>query len=142
MSKTSEIREIIRQVLSDGAEHSVEDVWAECVRQEVISSKERSIVRGALYYMKQRGEVRALSSGIYRMCSEEETPEPEAVQIGALTLEELKAFSCRMEQTCRELKQFNWILCSDAELEQAREKVLLLRRIREQIRTLDVTGGR
>ena len=138
MSKSSEIRTIIRHLLSDGADCSVEDVWNECVKQAVISPKERSIVRAALYYMKQRGEITALPTGKYQACRDMKEPGTEQLRICALDLAELQEFDRRIEQTCQELRHFNWIMCSDSELEQAREKVFLLRQIRDRLQALDI----
>ena len=139
MSKSSEIREMIRQVLSDGVEHNLSELYAESVRREIIPPEQRSIVRAAIDFMKRHGELQVITPGLYRL------RQGEAARSGELDLEELQEFSRRVGQTCRRLKRFNWIQCSDEELREAREKAQLLRQlqaqIQAQIQALDVLGG-
>ena len=137
MSKSSEIREMIRQVLSDGAEHNLSELYAESVRREIIPPEQRSIVRAAIDFMKRHGELQVITPGLYRLRQGEAAQtEEESPRSG-----ELQEFSRRVGQTCRRLKRFNWIQCSDEELREAREKAQLLRQLQAQIQALDVLGG-
>ena len=142
MSKSSEVREMIRQVLSDGVEHNLSELYAESVRREIIPPEQRSIVRAAIDFMKRHGELQVITPGLYRLRQGEAAQtEEESPRSGELDLEELREFSRRVGQTCRRLKRFNWIQCSDEELREAREKAQLLRQLQAQIQALDVLGG-
>ena len=115
MSKSSEIREMIRQVLSDGAEHNLSELYAESVRREIIPPEQRSIVRAAIDFMKRHGELQVITPGLYRLRQGEAAQtEEESPRSGELDLEELQ---------------------------EAREKAQLLRQLQAQIQALDVLGG-
>ena len=74
--------------------------------------------------------------GVYRLAAAMEGDE--TAPVTPFSLEELAAEKRRLERTIQEIKAFDWLRCSDAELQRAREKATLLRQMADLLRRADL----
>lgn len=136
MTLTNSVREAIRAVLDDGQRHTNEDFRAELAARGVEIPPGSAIIRATVYQMKNKGEIVALAPGTFQKRS----PDPCVQETGEQTLsaEELRVTCRRLERTIEELEHFNWIKCSDADLRNAREKAVILQKMRDTLKRFGV----
>ena len=135
MSVSSEIRALAREVLSDGNSHGIDEIKRAVVERGIVLPKSNNTVRAALHFMKKRGELVSITPGVYKLTDQppsepsvQLSPTP-SVQLSPFTVEELEQIRLRLESTIGELRKFDWISCSNAELETARKTAVLIQQI-------------
>lgn len=133
MSLVAEITKVIREVLMDGKVHSLSEIKAKIEKQNVKIKKGSSALRSTIYKMKQRGEIVALEPGVYRL---EQSRIAMLDEQKIFSVQELQKILPRLKSTMQTLKNFNWMQCSEIELNEAREKAMLLENMSIQLREI------
>ncbi|MBO1679067.1 hypothetical protein [Bittarella massiliensis (ex Durand et al. 2017)] len=136
MSMAGEIRRAARQVYADGQAHENAEVRDELARRGFPVPSDSAALRSVLHQMKERGEIELVRPGVYRLTAV--TEGDETASSLPFSLEELAAQKQRLERTIQEIKAFDWLRCSDAELQRAREKAALLRQMADLLRRSDL----
>ena len=128
MSASSEIRIVAREILSDGEAHGIDEIKRAVAERGIDLPKSSNMVRASLHFMKKRGELISITPGIYKLVDFQQAPVP-PVQVLPFTVEELEQFRSRLERTVSSLREFDWIGCSNSELEAARKQAALIQQI-------------
>lgn len=136
MSMAGEIRRAARHVYADGQAHENAEVRDELARRGFPVPSDSAALRSVLHQMKGQGEIELVRPGVYRLAAAMEGDE--AAPVTPFSLEELAAGKRRLERTIQEIKAFDWLRCSDVELQRAREKAALLRQMADLLRRADL----
>lgn len=124
MSKNSEIKNLIIELLDDKKVHTTEEIRIEVYKRNIVNPEEKNdaAIRNALYLLKkEKIIVNSGKKGEYRLQNNfvKNVDEKEKYKHAVNLL--LK----RVE----ELEKFDWLNCTNDELEEARRDAMLLRRI-------------
>ena len=126
MSTDKQIRPIILDILSDGKEHSIQEIKDYVLSQDIVLDKTSTLLRNILHNLKKEyPNLLNPSRGVYRLLLTEDSKTDD--------YDELNRSIATIEQTLQDCQNFNWYSCSDRELEVARTKVKLLLRLANTI---------
>lgn len=121
-------KKMISKLLEDGNVHTIEEMTLLALEKQIIEDKNDNAVKNALYQMKKDSSIINLKKGMYQMNAEKKD-----------YIEEKDVFEESISNVIMEvkkLKQFNWIHCTNEELTEARNKILQLSKIYEEIKGL------
>lgn len=126
MSTDKQIRPIILDILSDGKEHSIQEIKDYVLSQDIVLDKTSTLLRNILHNLKKEyPNLLNPSRGVYRLLLTKDSKTDD--------YDELNRSIATIEQTLQDCQNFNWYSCSDRELEVARTKVKLLLRLANTI---------
>lgn len=128
MSTGKQVKTLVIEFLSDGQEHSMQEIREHLLAQGIVLDKKSTLLRNVLFTTKKENPNLINSSrGVYRLLS------TATGKVDAYT--ELNHSITSIEHTLQECLSFNWYSCSDNDLEVARTKVKLLLRLANTITT-------
>ena len=126
MSTGKQIKKIILEILSDGKEHSIQEIKDHVLSRNIVLDQTSTLIRNILHNLKKEyPNLLNPSRGVYRLLLAENAKPDYYV--------ELNHSIATIEQTLQECQNFNWYSCSDEVLEVARTKVKLLLRLANAI---------
>lgn len=126
MTIGKQVKTIILDILSDGKEHSIQEIKNNILSHNIVLDHTSTLIRNILHNLKKEyPNLLNPSRGVYRLILAENS------KIDYYT--ELNHSIATVEQSLQECQNFNWYSCSDEELEVARTKVKLLLRLANTI---------
>lgn len=129
MSKCQAAKKMISKLLEDGNVHTLEEMTLLALEKQIIEDKNDNAVKNALYQMKKvDSSIINLKKGKYKMSVKRND-----------YIEEKDTFEESISNVIMEvwkLKQFNWIHCTNEELTEARNKIVQLSEVYEEIKEL------
>lgn len=126
MSTGKQIKTIILDILSDGKEHSIQEIRDFVLSQDIVLDKTSTLLRNILHNLKKEyPNLLNPSRGVYRLLLTEDSKTDD--------YDKLNRSIATIEQVLQDCHNFNWYSCSDRELEVARTKVKLLLRLANTI---------
>ena len=134
MGKYKEVREVIVNALSDRKWHGVHEIQRKCEEEKINLDGDRGPIYNVVHQLKKKGLLEANGMGEYRICkddtehAEEKILEPDNYQKNQL-IESIESIDMYLTK----YKKFNWINCSDGELQEARSNVLRLLDLAQKI---------
>lgn len=127
MKKSAQVRKYILELLSDGKEYTTTEIKEYILSKNVKLEKNSTLIRNVLYNLKHENpSFTNIDRGKYKLISN-----PPTLQNN---YSELKNAISIIEKNLQEYKHFNWISCSDLELEIARSKTQMLINLSSQIK--------
>lgn len=130
MSKSKEIKKVIMEILKDGNVHTAEEIRTVCIEKGIIGSKEANIVRGAVFSLKKENEYFvAVEKGRYKLEKEKNLEK----YIKTDDFEEVIKY---LNKKIDVFKNFNWITCTDEELDKSRKQIMLLIDLSNEIKKI------
>lgn len=121
-----QVKLLILDILSDGKEHTIQEIKDYILSQNIVLEQTSTLIRNILHNLKKEyPNLLNPSRGVYRLLLEENSKTDYYV--------ELNHSIATIEQTLQECQNFNWYSCSDEELEVARTKVKLLLKLANTI---------
>lgn len=134
MGKYKKVREVIANVLSDKQWHGVDEIQSECEEEGINLQGDKGPIYNVVHQLKKKGKIEANGMGEYKICNQD----TENIQS-----EENKSFNNRKSQLIDNIKSieiylakykdFDWINCSDIELQDARRNVARLLGLAQKI---------
>ncbi len=132
MSRSSEIRNIIIQLLKDGETHTSKEIRAICLEQGVIDPDHSSIVRTVVSKLKRDNpNFIVVGHGKYQLTTPATHSEAED---DAEFYKSLKY----IERKVSSLKEFNWLTCTEQQLHLARKHLISLKKLANSIHTISI----
>lgn len=127
MGKYKEVREVIVNVLSDEQWHGVEEIQSTCEEEGIKLEGDRGPVYNVVHQLKKKGKIEANGMGEYRICNQSVgTVKVGVVEHSNKQKNQLEVSIDNIEMYVDKYKKFNWINCSDEELQDARSNVTRL----------------
>lgn len=119
MTMRQQIRKTILELLSDGKEHSTQEINNYIFSIGIVLDKNSSLIRNVMHSLKKEcPNLTNPSRGIYKLVN------PNADYINQYS--ELKTSIATIEKTLQECKNVNWYICTDTELKIIRTKAQML----------------
>ena len=128
MGKYGEIRKVIMNVLSDQQWHKLDELQIECEEAGITFEGGRGPVYNVTHQLKKKGKIEGNGMGEYKMhvqskeCCENEDVAGTSKNQETQLIESIKT----IETYVMIYKNFDWINCSEAELNEARSNVTRL----------------
>ena len=116
-------------MLQDGKIHTIDEIYNECVEKGMINVEDKGSVRSAIFTLKAENKrFVAVEKGKYKLndIDEEENTMGDEFE---KALESIK-------KRINELKKFNWVTCSDEELNTARKQINSMMKLHDDIKKL------
>lgn len=130
MSKSKEIKKVIMDILQDGNIHTAEEIRTVCARKGIIDIKESNVVRGAIFTLKKENECFvAVDKGKYKLRRINDVEE-------SIVHDEFDKVIKYLEKKVNVFKRFNWITCTDEELEIARKQITVMMNLADDIKKI------
>lgn len=126
MVKYKEVREVIINILADKQWHGVGEIQNKCQEDGIKLDGDKAPIYNVVHQLKKKGKIEANGMGEYRMCR----LDVDYVVMGASgtynkknqLIESIK----NIESYLNKYKNFDWINCTDEELQDARIDVARL----------------
>lgn len=132
MSRNKEIQNIIMNIMEDGELHTMEEFRKACLQKGVISPEKGGVIRGVIFKIKsENNNFITIDRGKYRLRKTDDSNEN-----GNAAEEEFDKMIKYMKQKIDMFKKFNWILCTDKELETARKQITALAELANDIKKI------
>lgn len=127
MKKSAQVKKYILELLSDGKEYTTTEIKEYILSKNIKLEKNSTLIRNVLYNLKrENSSFTNTERGKYKLISKPSTLQND--------YSELKNAISIIEKNLKEYKHFNWISCSDLELEIARSKTQMLINLSSQIK--------
>ncbi len=134
MGKYKEIREVIINVVSDQQWHKLEELQSKCEEVGISFEDGRGPIYNITHQLKKKGKIEANGMGAYRICMQNmECDERGEIEIHSNQKKQLLESIENIEIYLAKYKHFNWINCSDEELQDARSNVVRLIELGQKI---------
>lgn len=115
MKKGSQVKKCILVLLSDGKEHTTSEIREYISTQNIYLEKSSTLIRNVLYNLKhENSNIINTDRGVYKLQINKDSVEPSDSDLNNA----IKV----IEKNLQEYKHFNWITCSDLQLDVARSK--------------------
>lgn len=127
MGKYKEVREVIINILSDKQWHGIDEIQSKCEEEGIDLEGNRGPIYNVVHQLKKKGKIEANGMGEYRVWnqdtegSEKRESEHTNKQKNQL-IESIESIEIYLVK----YKNFDWINCSDEELQCARSNVTRL----------------
>ena len=138
MAKYREVRDIILEVLNDKGWHTTDELQKECETKGIVFESGRGPIYNIVHQLKKKGKVETDGNGAYRICdknpnSEEKKDFNQAYfrERNTDLIENIKSIEKHLEK----YRKFNWINCSEKELQEARFCASKLIKLSEKIKS-------
>lgn len=130
MGKYKEVRAIVIEVLSDRKWHTTEELQRECEMKGVGLDGERGPIYNIVHQLKIKEIIDSNGAGEYRMREEKLNQTANNILEENDELENsIKVIKMSLEK----YKRFNWIKCSEEELQKARMNVGIIKELSDEI---------
>ena len=134
MGKYREVREVIINILSDKQWHGIDEIQSKCEGEGINLEGNRGPIYNVMHQLKKKGKIEANGMGEYRVwnqdigCIEKRKTELTNKQKNQLieSIENIEIYLVKY-------KNFDWINCSDEELQYARSNVTRLLDLAQKI---------
>lgn len=123
MTSYKELRPILENILSDNNWHNIEEFLQVC-SSTGLHLDDRSAIYNIMHQLKKKGVIRADGNGNYQNIKFYDSQ---------IKNSELLSSIKNIESEILKYKNFNWINCSDSELQQARITLKLLIHLSKKI---------
>lgn len=136
MGKYKEVRKIVMTILCDQKWHTIEELQNKCEAEGLSFEGGRGPIYNVAYQLKKKGEIEANGRGEYRICEQnaENNKSIEVIQkYSDDNTKKLDKFINSIEVYLERYKKFNWISCTDEELQNARNNVVKLIKLAQKI---------
>ena len=137
MVKYKNIREVVIRVLSDQKWHTIDEIENMCEAEGMKFDKVRGPIYNVLHQLKKSGVIESDGTGAYRKYGEnivfkaKKGDKARTVKFD----EELNNCIKRIETQLIKLKKFDWINCTETELQEARFSANNLIKLSEKIQS-------
>lgn len=134
MGKYKEVREVIVNALSDKQWHGVDEIQSKCEGEGINLEGGRGPIYNIVYQLKKKGKIEANGMGEYRIFNQD-TEHIEKGE-GESTNNQKNQLIANIESIeiyLAKYKKFDWINCSDEELQDARSNVAKLLDLAQKI---------
>ncbi len=127
MTKGAAIRKIIYDVLADGEIHSATEIKNKAIESGIMIDEKSTSLRNAIYHIKREDtNFKTVDRGMYVLTSN-------TSEESVICFEEALRI---IEIEITKLRNFNWLTCSEQELNVARNKVRELKKMQSAIHNL------
>ena len=136
MGKYKEKRGIVFEVLSDREWHTIDEIQKKCEEKGIFLNGERSAIYNVMHQLKKKGMLETSGTGKYKMSDEniQNDNKKEADQENCHKQEDKLGKSIKsIEIYLIKYKKFDWITCSEKELQEARANANKLIKLSEKI---------
>ncbi len=136
MGKYKEIREIVFDVLSDREWHTVDEIQKKCEEGGIYLNGEKSVIYNVIHQLKKKRIVETSGTGKYKMSDEniQNDNKKESDYENCCKQEDKLGKSIKsIEIYLAKYKKFDWITCSEKELQEARANANKLIKLSEKI---------
>lgn len=129
MGKYKEVREVIVNSLSDKQWHGVDEIQSKCEEEGINLEGNRGPIYNVVHQLKKKGKIEANGIGEYRICKQSVEPVKKGrMEFSNKQKNQLEVSIGNIEMYVDKYKKFDWINCSDEELQDARSNVTRLLR--------------
>lgn len=141
MGKYKDVREVIVNTLSDEKWHGVDEIQSKCEGEGINLEGDRGPIYNVVHQLKKKGKVEANGMGEYRICNQDiEHIEKGGCESFCSQKNELLKNIESIEIYLVKYRNFDWINCSDEELQDARSNMTTLldlaRKIEKEFRRI------
>lgn len=128
MLSSKQIKRIILELLSDGKEHTTQEIREHLSRNNIQLEKSSTLLRNVMYTLKKENQsLLNPTRGTYQLLLRENNCQTNCSDLEHAIIE--------IEKAIHDCKNFNWYTCSNTELEIARTKVKTLLKLSSTIST-------
>ena len=125
--KYKEVREVIVNSLSDKQWHGVDEIQSKCEEEGINLEGNRGPIYNVVHQLKKKGKIEANGIGEYRICKQSVEPVKKGrMEFSNKQKNQLEVSIGNIEMYVDKYKKFDWINCSDEELQDARSNVTRL----------------
>lgn len=118
MAKYKEVRKIILSILQDGQWHVLDELQRKCEQEGISFEDGRGPLYNVTHQLKVKGIIEADGIGGYKIYNQKEQ-----ICEGKSVTSDLTTSLKNIDLYIMKYKKFDWINCSDEELQDARNKV-------------------
>lgn len=122
MGKYKDVREVIVNAISDKQWHGIDEIQSRCEGEGISLEGDRGPIYNVVHQLKKKGKIEANGMGAYRLREQS----IELVESSNKQKNQLEASIENIEMYVDKYKKFDWINCSDEELQDARSNVTRL----------------
>ena len=134
MGKYKEVREVIVNTLSDKQWQGVDEIRSKCEEEGINLARDKGPIYNVVHQLKKKGKIEANGMGEYKVCNQDtETIENEERKSSNNQKNQLINSIEGIEIYLAKYKDFDWINCSDIELQDARFNVAKLLDLAQKI---------
>ena len=128
MLPSKQIKRIILELLSDGKEHTIQEIREHLSQNNIQLEKSSTLLRNVMYTLKKENQcLLNPTRGTYQLLLCENNCQTNHSDFECAIIE--------IEKAIHDCKNFNWYSCSNSELEIARSKVKTLLKLSNTIST-------
>lgn len=125
MSTQQLLKQMIYEIMNDHKTHTSLELQTEAIRRNILVADNSTAIRNAIFNIRKEDPLfTSPQKGEYLLLSSK--PEKDAFTLALETI----------HLRITELQRFNWITCSDFELENARNDISLLKKMRTALYNL------
>lgn len=134
MGKYREVREVIIKILSDKQWHVIDEIQSKCEGEGINLAGNRGPIYNVMHQLKKKGKIEANGMGEYRVWNQDtEGAEKRKLEFSNKQKNKLIESIENIEMYLVKYKNFDWIHCSDEELQYARSNVTRLLDLAQKI---------
>lgn len=119
MSQLSDVRELITELLNDEKTHTAQEIINLAIEKSIIDQENVTAVRNAVYRMNKEKEIVTVEKGVYKKRN---------IPSDFVSAEKFEESIDNIEKKMNELLKFDWVNCSNEELDIAREQANVLKK--------------
>lgn len=138
MGKYKDIREVLADLMADQEWHTIEEIEKKCEEKGITLGGKRNSIYGVIHQLKKKGEVETSGTGQYKICIDKMSGTDNKVAELEVEYnneeEELEKSIKKIEAYLERYRKFNWINCSEEELQKARTRMKKLIKLYEKIK--------
>lgn len=134
MGKYKKVREVIVNALADKQWHGVDEIQSKCEEEGINLQGDKGPIYNVVHQLKKKGKIEADGMGEYKICNQDtENVQNEEGKSSNSQKSQLIDNIKSIEIYLAKYKDFDWINCSDIELQDARRNVARLLGLAQKI---------
>lgn len=134
MGKYKEVREVIINILSDKQWHGIDEIQRKCEEEGINIGGNRGSIYNIMHQLKKKEKIEANGKGEYKVWNQDtEYIEKRKAELADQQKNQLIESIENIEVYLVKYKNFDWVNCSDEELQCARSNVTRLLDLAQKI---------
>lgn len=119
MIKYKEVREVVNSILDDQQWHTIDELQSKCEENGMSFEKGRGPIYNVTHQLKKQGKIETDGGGKYRAYRKNELVQRNSKEYIDSLVKEIEVYLAKY-------KRFDWVRCSDEELQEARNNAMQL----------------